>query len=127
MQQPPKRTKEKERKKKRSKNSPQSPTQHIIPEGQITDFTAIPGTSAADVPTNNDSTTELVVQMVLDTPKGDILSHDTITGPVSPNVNEETERLSPVRCATPMMAPNIVPQSSITELAVKPVLSMNSR
>lgn len=48
MQQPAKRTKEKERKKKRSKNSPQSPSQQIIPEGQIADL-AIPGPSKADV------------------------------------------------------------------------------
>lgn len=122
VQQPAKRIKEKDRKKKRSKNSPQSPGQQIIPEGPITDFTAVPGTSGIEVVTSNLKNENVENDlMILDSPNGDLQSSDLIPTPSTPAAIEERTCQSPINvCQTaqhnttlfPVPPPNNVSEST---------------
>lgn len=117
VQQPPKRNKEKDRKKKRSKNSPQGPTQHIIPEGQIaTDLSAIPGTSTGDSSKNNGSADYCFIGpkvLELAAPAGE--GEDSVQGSTSPMItqtNEESENAPAAgKCTTPTPASVPMPQA----------------
>lgn len=102
VQQSQKRPKEKDRKKKRSKNSPHSPTQQIIPEGQIAD-NAIPGTSAVETAAAISAVTDCSGPLVLELTNGESLKgiNSSATSPVHAQSNEESHHSSPAKCVTP--------------------------
>lgn len=117
QQQPSKRSKDKDRKKKRPKNSPPSPSKPIIPEGQTTD-TAIPGTSTTGelVVNNTSADGSPCTHMVLSEPGETSQGNQSFTNATIAQPNEhENEFTLLIRCATPSPGPaSVHPEPVIT-------------